>query len=73
MKQIMKWLLETFIFIKISPQSVYGKYLKIKKFFFANITFVDPVNGNIEISGFHWLVAWYFYFKNIYFQLTNER
>jgi hypothetical protein len=37
------------------------------------ITFVHAVNGNIEISGFHWLVAWDFYFKNIYFQLTNER
>ena len=73
MKQIMKWLLETLIFIKISPQSVYGKYFIIKKFFFANITFVDAVNCNIEISGFHWLVAWDFYFKNIYFQLTNER
>ena len=73
MKQIMKWLLETLIFIKTSPQSVYGKYFIIKKFFFANITFVDPVNGNIEISGFHWLIAWDFYFYNIYFQLTNER
>jgi hypothetical protein len=51
MKQIMKWLLETLIFIKLSPQSIYGKYFIIKKFFFANITFVDPVNGNIEISG----------------------
>jgi hypothetical protein len=51
MKQIMKWLLETLIFIKISPQSVYGKYFKIKKFFFANITFVDPVNGNIGNFG----------------------
>ena len=62
MKQIMKRLLETLIFIKISPQSVYGKYFIIKKFFFANITFVDSVNDNIEISGFHWLVAWDFYF-----------
>jgi hypothetical protein len=62
MKQIMKWLLETLIFIKISPQSLYGKYFIIKKFFFANITFVDSVNGNIEISGFHWLVAWGFFF-----------
>jgi hypothetical protein len=55
-------LFETLIFIKISPQSVYGKYFIIKKFFFANITLVDPVNGNIEIWGFHWLVAWDFYF-----------
>ena len=62
MKQIMKWLLETLIFIKISPQSVYGKYFIIKKFFFAHIAYVDPVNGNIEISGFHWLIAWNFNF-----------
>jgi hypothetical protein len=53
-KQIIQWLHETLIFIKISPQSVYGKYFKIKKFFFANITFVDPVNvvGQVVLENF---------------------
>jgi hypothetical protein len=35
MKQIMKWLLETLIFIEISPQSVYGKYFYNKKVLFC--------------------------------------
>jgi hypothetical protein len=35
-KPIMKWLLETLIFIKISPQSVYGKYFIITIFFLQN-------------------------------------
>ena len=37
MKQIMKWLLETLIFIKISPQSVYGKYFIIKNSFLQTL------------------------------------
>jgi hypothetical protein len=33
----MKWLLETLIFIKMSSQSIYSKYFKIKKFFLAHL------------------------------------